>query len=105
MKAFLRSLVKLDNQVEGNRLARESLLRSAGWKCSSDYPGALWLWSKSFPESEIQWIWRGQEKIPHPGFDINGATTEAALHIEASWQNLWTKGNCDTDAETPDKDH
>lgn len=86
---FLSRLRQLNELSDDHLRAKEDLLRSAGWSCSSDYPGALWLWSKSFPESAVQWVWRGKEKVPHPAFAINGATTEIALLIEAGWQDVW----------------
>ncbi len=86
---FHTRLNKIEDEYEDLERAKVDLLLEAGWKRSSGLPGALWLWSKTFPESAIQWQWKGREKVPHPGFTINGATTETALHIESAWQDCW----------------
>lgn len=91
MSDFLQEYRKLYTKTSRIEDAREALLQANGWKRSCDYPGSFWLWSKSFPESEVQWVWRGKGKVPHPGFTINGATTEIALSIEAAWQDIWVR--------------
>lgn len=87
----LKQLRRLDDEVKKNKEKREGWLRQQGWKHSSSYPGALWLWSKDFPESEVQWVWRGKEKVPHAPFSINGAPTEIAISIEAAWLDVWVR--------------
>lgn len=89
--AALRQLRRIEKQASENELKRVAWLRQQGWKESSDYPGALWLWSKNFPESEVQWVWRGAKRIPHPAFSINGAPINIAITIEAAWLDLWVK--------------
>jgi hypothetical protein len=56
-----------------------------------------------FTESDVQWIWKGDEKVPHPGFTINGASTETALGIEAAWQDLWTRNDKQNNDEGQNK--
>lgn len=89
MNKFLRAYRRLHIRQDELNSEMEMLLHNAGWKRSSSYPGALWLWRKEFPESTVQWVWKGTEKIPHPGFSINGASTENALLIEAAWNDVW----------------
>ena len=71
----------------------EAALYACGWRSHSALPGSLWLWRKSFPESKTQWIWQGKgenrRKVPHPPFEVNGATLETAITIESAWQRLW----------------
>lgn len=92
---FLTKFNKLNYKLEDIQQAKRDLLREYGWKESSDYPGAFWLWSKTFPESDVQWRWTASEKgpikVPKEGCIINGASLDIALHIEASWQDHYTK--------------
>ncbi len=88
-KQFLTELTRIEDKQNNLEREKVDLLLGAGWRRSSAFPGALSLWSKTFPESTVQWEWKGKEKAPHPGFTINGATTGTALHIEAAWQAYW----------------
>lgn len=87
-----RRLDRISEREQTLRYEREDALRTCGWKCSSVLPGALWLWSKSFPESKMQSRWVGVEsprREPHPPFAVNGTTTDVALRIESAWQDYW----------------
>jgi hypothetical protein len=100
---FLKQYRKILGSLHVATMRKEDLLREYGWKWSSDYPGSFWLWSKTFTESDVQWIWKGDEKVPHPGFTINGASTETALGIEAAWQDLWTRNDKQNNDEGQNK--
>lgn len=92
----MNPLKKLDSfryRKEVLERAKEAWLRDQGWECSSDYPSSLWLWSKDFPQSTVQWRWRGAEKVPHPGFSLRGVSMDVALRIEAAWLDLWVSGD------------
>jgi len=100
MNSPLKQFQRLLDRQEIIEHDKEAWLRAQGWEHSSDYPGALWLWRKTFPQSEVQWRWKDGEKVPHPGFYLNGVSTEVALRIEAAWLDVWTRGDHEKSVST-----
>ena len=70
---------------------KKQILHDAGWTRSCDWPGALWLWSKTFPESTVQCRQYGGslERRPHPPIEVKCASLDNALRIELEWQRNW----------------
>lgn len=89
----MTKVLSLIDQLERRILhEKETFLTINGWTTSSNLPGSYWLWSKSFPASNVQWHWEGGKKVMNGPFIINGTTLDIALVIETAWQDLyWRK--------------